>query len=246
MTLKNEAEGLPAQQRGPWCSYMPCSLGGQWSVFGWESTMASGKAAEDLVDVMKEGTGRSPLSEWYHLLYFHSIKIPVLCLGGLKLLEVIEETISIASRSDIVLWRECRLADSNASPGQYSHCLIIVRWMVEVYQTLPSSSTFQYCTVRCMYARSCLAHSYSQTACRNLSTNFNYANALNNLTFYIAFGLASLGYLYHSLVTLCDRVGCSSSSPEQLREMLFKKSTMSSISISVFWKTYQQTLEWCY
>lgn len=95
--------------------------------------------------------------------------------------------------------------------------------MVEVYQTLPSSSTFQYCTVYCMYARSCLAHSYSQTACRNLSTNFHYANALNNLTFYITFGLASLGYLYHSSVTPCDRVGCSSSSPEQLREMLFKK-----------------------
>lgn len=52
---------------------------------------------------MKEGTGSSPLSEWYHLLYFHSIKIPVLCLGGLKLLEVIEETISIVSRSDIAL-----------------------------------------------------------------------------------------------------------------------------------------------
>lgn len=51
---------------------------------------ANDRATECLMDVMREGTGNSPVSKWYHLLYFHPIKIPVLCSGDLKLLEVIE------------------------------------------------------------------------------------------------------------------------------------------------------------
>lgn len=73
---------------------------------------ANDRATEDLVDVMREGTGSPPLSEWYHLLYFHSIKILILCSGGVKLLEAIEKN---HNRYGSVMGMQA----SNASPGQY-------------------------------------------------------------------------------------------------------------------------------
>ena len=79
---------------------------------------ASGRATEDLVDVMREGTGSFSVSEWYHLLCFHSIKIAVLCSEGLKLLEVIERNYihCFWTRYGTVMGMQT----SNALPGQYT------------------------------------------------------------------------------------------------------------------------------
>lgn len=64
---------------------------------------ATDRATEYLTDVMRDGTGNSAVSEQYHLQYFGPIKIPVLCSGDLKLLEVTERNYIHRYNIDMVL-----------------------------------------------------------------------------------------------------------------------------------------------
>lgn len=148
--------------------------GNQWFSLGlgvrWDSTMGKGQAHRRPGRCHAGGPGKLSLSKGYHLLYFCCIKSPG---------DMLRRSDTIEGYCIHCFWNRygsvMRMQTSHTSCCHFTvigypvhTCLVIIRWMVEVYQILHSPSTFQSWTVFCVHTGSCPDHPFLQLPCRNL------------------------------------------------------------------------------